>query len=110
MSSEIEDVLDFAAIIWLAALLVLSLIGVWLLAAKGRDENVIHPRKEVLQWLSHWASLASTAAALLAVTVYTFASWRENTGLVVSIVYFIVIGLALAFLPTIAAWFKKREH
>ena len=109
MSPAAQQILEMTAIAWLVALMSLSFWGFIRLGRNGRND-VAHPRREVFRWLTASASQFSTGAALVALMVYFFTEWFDTYGLIVSIVYSVLIILAVAFLPIIARRSQGREQ
>ena len=101
MSPEAQQILEITAATWLVALVSLSFLAFARLARNGRN-NVPRPRREVVRWLTDWASQFSTAAALVALMVYFFSEWFKTSGLIISIGYSVAVVLAVVFVPIAA--------
>ena len=101
---DIETTLTGVGGAWLLAVIVFSVFAVIRMYRNGRD-RVNRPRLEALEWLSSWASLIGTAAALVFVATHLFRNAAEENGLISSIVIFALFGLGLYFAPN---WGQER--
>lgn len=98
MSPEIDAILQATAAIWVLAVMCFSIGGFVRMYRNGRD-GVEHPRREVVQWVAKWASLCSTAAAMIALVAYFFGEQLETDGLVSVLMFVGLIVLLVVCLP-----------
>ena len=108
MNPEVQQILEITGGVWLVAIIYLSLSGIVRLARNGLM-GVPQPRREVIGWITDWASKFTTGAALIALTVYFFTEWLDTYGLILSLVFLVMILLAVIFMPVVARWSQARK-
>ena len=108
MNPEVQQILEITGVVWLLAIIYLSFSGIVRLARNG-FLGVPKPRREVIGWITDWASKFTTGAALITLTVYFFTEWLDTYGLILSLVFLVSVPIAVIFVPIIARWLRSRK-